>query len=66
MAGLRVYSPRKLASMIARRQVNELLFSIPSASRTRPAEIIETIEGLHCKVKLVPGMADVVSGHFFA
>jgi FlaA1/EpsC-like NDP-sugar epimerase len=64
VAGLRVYSPRKLASMIDRKRVDELLLAIPSASRTRRAEIIEAIEGLHCKVKLVPGMADVVSGHF--
>jgi FlaA1/EpsC-like NDP-sugar epimerase len=50
--------------MIDRKRVDELLLAIPSASRTRRAEIIEAIEGLHCKVKLVPGMADVVSGHF--
>ncbi|MEF8701655.1 MAG: nucleoside-diphosphate sugar epimerase/dehydratase [Candidatus Accumulibacter sp. UW26] len=64
VAGLRVHSPRKLASMLARKRVDELLLAIPSASRARRAEIIDRLEGLHCKVKLVPGMADVVSGNF--
>ena len=45
------------------RQIDELLLAIPSASRARRAEIIDRLEGLHCKVKLVPGMADVVSGN---
>ncbi|WP_300454572.1 nucleoside-diphosphate sugar epimerase/dehydratase [Accumulibacter sp.] len=63
VAGLRVHAPRKLASMIASKRVDEVLLAIPSASRARRAEIIEAMDGLHCKLKLVPGMADVVSGN---
>jgi FlaA1/EpsC-like NDP-sugar epimerase len=48
--------------VISRKRVDELLLAIPSASRARRAEIITNLEGLHCKVKLVPGMAAVVSG----
>jgi len=64
LAGLRVYPPSNLASVVCNKQIDELLLAIPSASRVRRAEIIERLEGLHCKVKLVPGMADVVSGNF--
>ncbi len=63
LAGLRVYSPDQLASVLATKEIDELLLAIPSANRVRRAEIIDRLEGLHCKVKLVPGMADVVSGN---
>jgi len=63
LAGLRVYSPDQLASVLAAKEIDELLLAIPSANRARRAEIIDRLEGLHCRVKLVPGMADVVSGN---
>ena len=64
LAGLRVYSPTQLQAIIAGRKIDELLLAMPSASRARRAELISSFENLHCKVKLVPGMADVVSGSF--
>lgn len=63
VAGLRVYSPEELTAVLAAKEIDELLLAIPSASRSRRAEIIDRLEGFHCKVKLVPGMADVVSGN---
>jgi FlaA1/EpsC-like NDP-sugar epimerase len=63
VAGLRVYSPDELTAVLAAKEIDELLLAIPSASRSRRAEIIDRLEGFHCKVKLVPGMADVVSGN---
>ena len=63
VAGLRVHAPHKLASLIASKRVDEVLLAIPSASRARRAEIIEAMDGLHCKLQLVPGIADVVSGN---
>lgn len=66
MAGLRVFPPDDLASVLATKMVDELLLAIPSAGRARRREIIDRLEGLHCKVKLVPGMADVVSGNVAA
>lgn len=62
VAGLRVHSPSELPAVLAEKDVDELLLAIPSASRARRSEIIDRLEGLHCRVKLVPGMADVVSG----
>lgn len=63
LAGVRVYPPDELAPVISAKEIDELLLAIPSASRVRRAEIIDRLEALHCKVKLVPGMADVVSGN---
>lgn len=62
VAGLRVHSPADLDSVVKARQVDELLLAIPSASRAHRLEIIDRLENLQCKVKIVPGMAAVVSG----
>lgn len=62
VAGLRVYSPDEMTAVLAAKDIHELLLAIPSASRARRAEVIDRLEGLHCKVKLVPGMSDIVSG----
>lgn len=63
VAGLRVHSPTVLETIIQNCEIDEMLLAIPSATRARRAEIIDRLEALHCKVKLVPGMADVVSGN---
>lgn len=63
LAGLQVYPPDELASVLKAKRVDELLLAIPSASRARRAEIISRLEGFHCQVKLIPGMADVVGGN---
>jgi FlaA1/EpsC-like NDP-sugar epimerase len=63
LAGLRVYAPDQLAAVMASKQIDELLLAIPSASRAQRLTVIDRLEGQHCKVKLVPGMADVVSGN---
>ncbi|MER2516579.1 MAG: nucleoside-diphosphate sugar epimerase/dehydratase [Candidatus Accumulibacter phosphatis] len=63
VAGLRVHSPEDLDSVLKARQIDELLLVIPSASRAHRLRIIDRLEGLQCKVKIVPGMAAVLSGH---
>lgn len=63
VAGLRVHSPDDLPKVLAAAEFDELLLAIPSASRACRASIIERLEGLHCTVKLIPGMADIVNGH---
>ncbi len=62
LAGLRVHSPADLEALVGAKAIDELLLAIPSAPRARRLEIIDRLEGLHCKVKTVPGMAEVVSG----
>jgi len=63
VAGLRVHAPAELEGIVTMRQIDEILLAIPSATRTHRLEIIDRLEGLRCKVKLVPGMVDVVSGN---
>lgn len=66
VAGLRVHSPEDLTTLLRARQIDELLLAIPSASRTRRLAILDRLESAQCKVKIVPGMAAVVSGQLTA
>lgn len=63
VAGLRIHAPENLQRLLSEQQIDEVLLAIPSATRARRLQVIDRLEGLHCKVKLVPGMADVVSGN---
>jgi FlaA1/EpsC-like NDP-sugar epimerase len=63
VAGVRVHSPDDLPGMLSIRMFDEVLLAIPSTGRERRAEIIDHLALLHCKVKIVPGMADIVSGN---
>jgi FlaA1/EpsC-like NDP-sugar epimerase len=66
LAGLRVHSPHALADIIAAKGVEEILLAVPSASRQRRAEIINGLEHLQRKVKLLPSMSELVSGNITA
>ncbi|MFZ4539737.1 polysaccharide biosynthesis protein [Propionivibrio sp.] len=66
LAGLRVYSPDYLPEILSAKEVEEVLLAIPSAGRARRAEIINRLEKLHCKVKIVPSMSELVNGHITA
>ena len=63
LAGLRVQSPDDLPKVLAAKQVDEVLLAIPSANRARRVELINHLESMRCKVKLVPSMSELVSGH---
>lgn len=62
LAGLRVYSPDQLPALLAAKGIEEILVAIPSASRARQVEILTLLEPLRCRLKIVPGMADLVNG----
>ena len=63
LAGLRVHSPSYLPEFLIAKEVDEVLLAIPSAGRARRAEIINRLEGLNCKVRLVPSMSELVNGN---
>lgn len=63
LAGLRVHSPADLPGFLLAGDIDEILLAMPSAGRARRAEIIDRLEGLNCKVRLVPSMSELVNGH---
>jgi len=62
ISGLRVYSPKHIQQMIDETGCNEILLAIPSASRARRREVLETLEHYPLHVRSVPGFMDLASG----
>jgi len=62
IAGLRVYSPKHIQQMIDETGCDEILLAIPSASRARRREVLETLEHYPLHVRSVPGFMDLASG----
>jgi FlaA1/EpsC-like NDP-sugar epimerase len=62
IAGLRVYSPKHIQQMIDETGSDEILLAIPSASRGRRREVLETLEHYPLHVRSVPGFMDLASG----
>jgi len=62
IAGLRVYSPKHIQQMIDETGAGEILLALPSASRGRRREILETLELFPLHVRSIPGFMDLASG----
>lgn len=62
IAGLRMYSPKHIQQMIDETGADEILMAIPSASRARRREVLETLENYPLHVRSVPGFMDLASG----
>lgn len=62
IAGLRVYSPNDIQQMIDETGAVEILLAVPSATRTRRRQVLETLEQYPLHVRTVPGFMDLASG----
>lgn len=62
IAGLPVYPPASLASLLEHTHAAEILLAIPSAPRYRQAEIINMLTLYAVKVRSIPGFMDLASG----
>jgi FlaA1/EpsC-like NDP-sugar epimerase len=60
--GLRVFDPFDIDELILKYDIQEIILAMPSSSRTRQKEIIEKLENTGVALKILPGIADVVSG----
>src|SRR5690606_22123752 len=60
--GVVVVSRQAFASRIEQMNIKDLLLAIPSLSRARRKEIVESISHLPVRIQTIPGMADLVSG----
>ncbi|TFH88177.1 polysaccharide biosynthesis protein [Billgrantia azerbaijanica] len=60
--GLRVHCPDELPRLINRYGAERVLLAIPSASRCRRRDIIETLASLSVPIQTMPGTEDVASG----
>jgi FlaA1/EpsC-like NDP-sugar epimerase len=64
VAGVRVYPPSQLPTLIEQYGVEEVILSIPSLSVARRQEIVADISGRGVKIRTLPLLADVVEGKY--
>ena len=62
LGDLVVFPPQRLAELIDRHLVTEVLLAIPSTARQRRSEIIATLERLSVKVRTLPALSDLAEG----
>ena len=60
--GKNIYAPTDLAELIDALDISILLLAIPSASRQRRNEIIDSVRGSHASIRTLPGMGDLAHG----
>lgn len=60
--GKTIYSSHDLAGLIDRLGIAILLLAIPSATRQRRTEIIDSVRGSHASIRTLPGMTDLAHG----
>jgi FlaA1/EpsC-like NDP-sugar epimerase len=60
--GKQIYGPQALSQRIDDLEIVDLLLAIPSASRQRRNEIIDSLASSHVSVRTLPGLADLADG----
>jgi len=62
IGGHRVHAPDAIPRLAAKTGARVVLLAMPSISRCRRRQIIESLEGRRLEIKTVPGISDVISG----
>jgi len=62
IAGYRVYRPDRLAHVIERMAVKEILLAIPASERNERRLILKELERYPVSVKLLPSLSEIASG----
>lgn len=60
--GMRVYAPQELPAIVYKQNVTDILLAIPSATRQRRHQIIESVRQLPVHIRTLPGLSDLASG----
>ncbi|UGA54999.1 polysaccharide biosynthesis protein [Vibrio sp. VB16] len=60
--GLTVEPVKKAENLIKKHDIDQILMAVPSATRVRRKEIIDTLVHLPAEVLTIPDMGDIVSG----
>ncbi|KAG1435887.1 hypothetical protein G6F57_020919 [Rhizopus arrhizus] len=60
MAGIRIHAPSKLPELIERYTPHQLLIAMPSASRGRVREIVESVADYPLRIRLVPSIRELI------
>lgn len=60
--GKHIYSPDRLAELVERKDITDILLALPSATRVRRNQILETLRPLAVNVRTIPGLMDLANG----
>ena len=60
--GVPVFSPSEVPHVVSKLGITDILLAIPSVSRTRRNEIIQSLRSLHVHTRSLPGLSDLASG----
>ncbi len=60
--GVPVFSPSEVPAVVKRLGITDILLAIPSASRDRRNQIIQSLRSLHVHIRTMPGLSDLASG----
>ena len=60
--GVMVFAPHRIAELVQRKDVTDILLAMPSAARARRNEIIASLGTLPVHVRTLPSMSDLASG----
>ncbi len=63
VGGFKVYPPHRLARIVEREEVKEILVAIPSSNRRERNRVLRELEQLPVAVKILPTYEDVSSGN---
>jgi FlaA1/EpsC-like NDP-sugar epimerase len=61
--GLKIYNPADVIALVAKLHVDQVYLAIPSASRMRRNEILESVRQAQVQVRTLPGLMDLAHGN---
>ena len=64
LAGIPIYPPERLRSLVREHSIDEVFLAIPNATRSERLGAIARLDELKLKVKTVPAPEEIVSGRF--
>lgn len=64
VAGIRVFSPSSIATLVAEYGVEEVILSIPTLTNVRKQEIIARISGQGVRIRTLPPISDLINGKY--
>ncbi len=62
LGGIKILHPSKLRKLVKKRQVDEVLIAMPSASKHTLTSLFKEIEEYSLKVRILPGLAELAQG----
>lgn len=64
VAGIRVYSPSEIGPLIAQKGVQDIILSMPSASRNRRLQIGASLSKLRVNLRSMPSISELAAGKY--